>query len=119
MSIKVEAYWYVQKGNRVQGPFTQCDMRRFLLLGRVRITDNVSQNGDNWEPVTQVPELISDELLNLHAGELYQWLVPVEPIEPEPAVEIHCKCGVCSALRIAKSVIGRLRVVASALEAKL
>lgn len=58
--------WYVQKGSRVQGPFSSDEVGRFLLLGRVRNTDRVSRDGELWEPVTQVPELIPEELLDLH-----------------------------------------------------
>jgi len=64
-----ESQWYVQKGSRVQGPFTTNEVGRFLLLGRVRNTDRVSRDGELWEPVTQVPELIPDELLNLQSDD--------------------------------------------------
>ncbi len=60
-----QAEWYVQKGSRVQGPFSATEVGRFLLLGRVRSTDRVSRDGELWEPVTQVPELIPEELLDL------------------------------------------------------
>ena len=62
-----EAQWYVQKGSRVLGPFSASEVGRFLLLGRVRSTDRVSRDGELWEPVTQVPELVPEELLNLDA----------------------------------------------------
>jgi len=64
-----ESQWYVQKGARVQGPFSAIEVGRFLLLGRVRNTDRVSRDGELWEPVTQVPELIPQELLNLQSDE--------------------------------------------------
>ena len=48
-----ESQWYVQKGSRVQGPFSTNEVGRFLLLGRVRNTDRVSRDGELWEPVTQ------------------------------------------------------------------
>jgi hypothetical protein len=57
--------WYVQKGARVQGPYSTTEVGRYLLLGRVRNTDRVSRDGELWEPVTQVPELIPEELLDL------------------------------------------------------
>lgn len=60
-----ESQWYVQKGSRVQGPYTTHEVGRYLLLGRVRNTDRVSRDGELWEPVTQVPELIPEELLDL------------------------------------------------------
>ena len=59
--------WYVQKGSRVQGPYSADEVARFLLLGRVRNCDRVSRDGELWEPVTQVPELIPDELLDLNS----------------------------------------------------
>ena len=58
-------HWYVQQGARLQGPYTADDVRRYLLLGRIRRSDRVSRDGDLWEPVTQVPELIPEELLDL------------------------------------------------------
>ena len=60
-----EQQWYVQSGSRVQGPYTTTEVGRYLLLGRVRNTDRVSRDGELWEPVTQVPELIPEELLDL------------------------------------------------------
>lgn len=70
--VKQDGYWYVQKGSRVQGPFSPDEVSRFLLLGRVRNTDRVSRDGELWEPVTQVPELIPDELLDLHSEDGWQ-----------------------------------------------
>ncbi len=67
-----ESQWYVQKGSRVQGPFSANEVGRFLLLGRVRNTDRVSRDGELWEPVTQVPELIPEELLDLDTDQGWQ-----------------------------------------------
>ena len=66
--MSTEAEWYVQKGARVLGPFSPEEVGRFLLLGRVRNTDRVSRDGELWEPVTQVPELVPEELLDLDAA---------------------------------------------------
>jgi len=63
--VTEDQQWYVQKGARVQGPYSATEVGRFLLLGRVRNTDRVSRDGELWEPVTQVPELIPEELLDL------------------------------------------------------
>lgn len=59
--------WYVQSGSRVQGPYSITEVGRYLLLGRIRSTDRVSRDGELWEPVTQVPELIPEELLDLES----------------------------------------------------
>jgi len=66
-AVSDDAEWYVQKGARVLGPFSPKEVGRFLLLGRVRNTDRVSRDGELWEPVTQVPELVPEELLDLDA----------------------------------------------------
>jgi len=68
----VPDHWYVQQGARLQGPYTSNDIRRYLLLGRVRHNDRVSKDGDLWEPVTQVPELIPEELLDLDSEQGWQ-----------------------------------------------
>ena len=68
----VSDHWYVQQGARLQGPYTSGDIRRYLLLGRVRHNDRVSKDGDLWEPVTQVPELIPEELLDLESEQGWQ-----------------------------------------------
>lgn len=78
-----ESQWYVQKGSRVQGPFTADEVGRFLLLGRVRNTDRVSRDGELWEPVTQVPELIPEELLDLQSDEGWNQFLTVRQASDE------------------------------------
>lgn len=78
-----ESQWYIQKGSRVQGPFTTNEVGRFLLLGRVRNTDRVSRDGELWEPVTQVPELIPDELLNLQSEDGWSQFLSVRMANDE------------------------------------
>lgn len=73
--VSDEAQWYVQRGATVQGPYSTTEIGRFLLLGRVRNTDRVSRDGEWWEPVTQVPELIPDELLDLDSPEGWRRLL--------------------------------------------
>jgi hypothetical protein len=83
-----ESQWYVQKGSRVQGPFSTTEVGRFLLLGRVRNTDRVSRDGELWEPVTQVPELIPEELLNLQSDEGWNQFLTIRTEEDERQVEL-------------------------------
>lgn len=83
-----ESQWYVQKGSRVQGPFSTTEVGRFLLLGRVRNTDRVSRDGELWEPVTQVPELIPEELLNLQSDEGWNQFLKIRTDEDERKLEL-------------------------------
>ncbi len=57
--------WYTQRGARLQGPFSRPTIHRYLLLGRIKSSDRVSKDGKLWEPITQVPQLIPEELLDL------------------------------------------------------
>lgn len=88
MMVADESQWYVQKGSRVQGPFSTNEVGRFLLLGRVRNTDRVSRDGELWEPVTQVPELIPEELLNLQSDDGWNRFMKVRDSEDERRVEV-------------------------------
>lgn len=68
-AVSQSAEWYVRKGSRVSGPYTEDEVICYLLMGRIKNTDEVSQDGMLWEPVTQVPQLVPDELLEL--GDYY------------------------------------------------
>jgi len=59
--------WYTQRGGRLQGPYSRLTIHRYLLLGRIKNCDRVSKDGEMWEPITQVPELIPEELLDLQS----------------------------------------------------
>ena len=65
MNRPTDPMWYVRKGNRVQGPFYVYEMHRFIELGRINVKfDYVSIDGCAFEPVSQVPELIPDSILD-------------------------------------------------------
>jgi hypothetical protein len=54
--------WYVRRRNRVQGPFPSGSIRRFLLLGRVLLDDEVSLDKSDWRRLSEVPEVIPPEV---------------------------------------------------------
>ena len=64
-----DCQWYVRRGSAVQGPYSLNQIKRYLLLGRVRLTDRVSADGDHWTRITQCPDLIPDEMQNLGTQE--------------------------------------------------
>ncbi len=50
--------------SKIHGPYPAKKIRHYFLLGRIRSTDEVSSDGGRtWEPLSQVPELVPDELL--------------------------------------------------------
>lgn len=54
--------WYTRRGNEVRGPFPAPQISRFILLGRIRETDELSHNQHEWQKVTDVPVLMPEEL---------------------------------------------------------
>ena len=70
MSAKEEkSIWYVRRSTTVQGPYSAGVIQRYLLLGRLRLSDRVSADGRCWMPLTQRPELIPDEMRDLGTDE--------------------------------------------------
>jgi uncharacterized protein YjbI with pentapeptide repeats len=52
--------WYTRRGEAVQGPFPAGQITRYIILGRVLLTDEVSMDRKVWVPLNQVPEMIPD-----------------------------------------------------------
>lgn len=61
--------WYVRRGSTIQGPYDVDQLRRYLLLGRVRLTDRASPDGEHWYALTQCAELIPEEMCDLESEE--------------------------------------------------
>lgn len=62
-------HWYVRRGSSIQGPYDADRIRRYLLLGRVRLTDRISLDGENWQALTQRGDLIPEEMRDLESEE--------------------------------------------------
>jgi uncharacterized protein YjbI with pentapeptide repeats len=54
--------WYMRRGDEVRGPFPAGQISRYILLGRIRETDEISTDQINWQPVSDVPVLIPEEM---------------------------------------------------------
>lgn len=54
--------WYTRRGDQVRGPFPAPQISRFILLGRIHKTDELSTDQHTWQKVTDVPILIPEEL---------------------------------------------------------
>lgn len=64
-----QSSWYVRRGSTIQGPYDPDQLRRYVLLARVRLTDRVSRDGQHWHPITQSGELIPEEMRDLDSAE--------------------------------------------------
>ena len=54
--------WYTRRDREIRGPFPAGQITRYILLGRIVETDQLSIDQISWQPVSKLPELIPDEL---------------------------------------------------------
>jgi|GEM_PF-176064 len=54
--------WYTRRGKEIRGPFPKKLISRYLLIGRVLETDEVSADQRIWQLVSALPELIPEEM---------------------------------------------------------
>lgn len=52
--------WYTRRGDVVRGPFPAGLVRRYVILGRVRMSDELSQDRIHWARLEDLPALIPD-----------------------------------------------------------
>lgn len=50
--------WYTRRGKEIRGPFHAGLIQRYILLGRLRASDEVSRDKEQWTPISQMPDLI-------------------------------------------------------------
>lgn len=53
-------FWYTRRAGKVRGPFPAALISRYLLLGRLQETDELSHDQRHWQPVHAYPELIPE-----------------------------------------------------------
>ena len=69
------ARWYARRDGTVRGPFADEYVSRYILLGRIRLNDELSRDGSSWQPVTDFPHLFPEELSRLDTWDDYHRLV--------------------------------------------
>lgn len=55
--------WYLRQGGKVTGPFPAGLVSRYILLGRIKFDDEVSQDREQWQAVKKVHTLIPDVVM--------------------------------------------------------
>ncbi len=60
--MQTRQLWYTRRGSEVRGPFPAGQITRFILLGRIRECDELSADQQTWQPVSEVPVLIPEEM---------------------------------------------------------
>jgi len=54
--------WYTRRDKEIRGPFPAGLITRYILLGRIQDTDELSVDQVTWQQVNSFPELIPEEL---------------------------------------------------------
>jgi len=49
--------WFMRRDGEVRGPFPGAQIRRYILLGRIRPVDEISIDRSSWRPVADVAEV--------------------------------------------------------------
>lgn len=52
--------WYTQRDGVVRGPYPEKQVSRYILLGRIRDTDELRPEGGDWKRVSDCPDLIPE-----------------------------------------------------------
>lgn len=68
--------WYTRRGMEVRGPFPAQQISRFILLGRIQDSDELSTDQHEWQKVSDIPVLIPEEMkADLSDPEAYERLL--------------------------------------------
>jgi len=67
--------WYTRREGVIRGPFSEEDVSRYILLGRIRLDDELSQDRGNWVAAAQLTSLLPAELSSQSSWEDYERLV--------------------------------------------
>jgi hypothetical protein len=67
--------WYTRREGVIRGPFSAEDVTRYILLGRIRLDDELSQERENWVAAAQLTSLLPAELSSQSGWEDYERLV--------------------------------------------
>ncbi|MET0094927.1 MAG: pentapeptide repeat-containing protein [Sedimenticola sp.] len=78
-----QTLWYVRRKGKPQGPFPSGTVRRFVSLGRILLTDEVSMDKEQWQKVSEVPEVVSPEIRKAAAEGRLDELLPTKLREDE------------------------------------
>lgn len=58
MTASTEQFWFTRRAGQVRGPYPGAEISRYLLLGRLRETDEISRDRRDWRRLADHPELI-------------------------------------------------------------
>jgi len=75
--------WYTRREGVVRGPYPEKQISRYILLGRIRDSDQLKPDDGEWAPVSSYPELIPEVMKLPPTEENYQKLLIARMREDE------------------------------------
>ncbi len=75
--------WYLRQQGEVRGPFNGSVIRRFAILGRVTLQDEVSDDAESWQPIAAVAEVVPPAIRESLERDDEQALLPARLREDE------------------------------------
>ena len=70
-----DKYWYTRRDGVMRGPFSAENISRYILLGRIRMDDELSQDCETWVVAGHLDSLLPAELRSQSSWDDYQQLV--------------------------------------------
>jgi hypothetical protein len=70
-----EYWWYTRRDGVVRGPYHPQRVSRYILLGRIRESDELSMDKRNWFPVHALPGRAPEEMHGTSSGQDYERLL--------------------------------------------
>ena len=67
--------WYSRREGVVRGPFSADEITRYLLLGRIRLADELSTDKTVWAPANRFSGMLPPQVTKLESWGDYQELV--------------------------------------------
>ena len=82
--------WYSRRDGVIRGPFTADDITRYLLLGRIRLDDELSTDKATWSSADSFSDMLPPEVTDLKNWDDYQKLVEARMQVDERRAERRC-----------------------------
>lgn len=83
--------WYSRREGVIRGPFSVEQITRYLLLGRIRLDDELSTDQTAWSPANCFSDMLPIEVSNLTNWDDYRKLVEARMLADERKSERRCQ----------------------------
>lgn len=83
--------WYSRREGVIRGPFSAEQITRYLLLGRIRLDDELSADKSAWSPADFFSDMLPPEVTSLTSREDYQKLLEARLLVDERKSDRRCQ----------------------------